>query len=119
MSDLRAMTYTSFDAAHTASDDYLDELPLDERFKRVPVPLMVIFGAEDQILDAEQAVEGFADVPGVKTELVEGAGHAPQVEKPEEVAALLEEFSVDLEAPAPQRDRKRSRNRSKKNGSKN
>ncbi len=99
VSDFRAMTYTSFDGAHTASDDYLDELPLDERFKGVPVPLMVIFGAEDQIFDAQQAIDGFTDVPGVKTELVEGAGHAPQIEKPEEVAGLLEEFSVDV-APA-------------------
>jgi pimeloyl-ACP methyl ester carboxylesterase len=105
VSDFRAMTYTSFDDAHTASDDFLDELPLDERFKRVLVPLMVIFGAEDQIFDAEQAIEGFADVPGVKTELVEGAGHAPQIEKPEEVAALLEEFSVDVAPAEPNRNR--------------
>jgi pimeloyl-ACP methyl ester carboxylesterase len=105
VSDFRAMTYTSFDDAHTASDDYLDELPLDERFKGVLVPLMVVFGTEDQIFDAEQAIEGFADVPGVKTELVEGAGHAPQIEKPEEVAALLQEFAVDVAPAEPDRDR--------------
>ena len=93
--DFRAMTYTSYDEASAATEDYLDELPLDERFKRVPVPLLVIFGAEDERYDAEPAVEGFADVPAVRTEIIPGAGHTPQVEKPEAVARLLEKFSVD------------------------
>jgi pimeloyl-ACP methyl ester carboxylesterase len=113
VTDFRAMTYTSFDEAHTASDDYLDEIPLDERFKGVLVPLMVIFGAEDQILDAERSLEGFSDVPGVKTELIEGAGHAPQVEKPDEVAALLEEFSVEV-APAEPKPRQAQGGKRKK-----
>ena len=88
--DFRAMTYTSYDETPAETDDYTTELPLDERFRRTPVPLMVIFGAEDQILDADLSLEGFADVPGVQTELIEDAGHAPQVEKPEEVAELLD-----------------------------
>ena len=51
--------------ARTAkADDYVEELPLNERFKQVPVPLLVIFGAEDQVFDAEQAVEGLRGRPG-------------------------------------------------------
>lgn len=93
--DFREMTYTSYDSAHTESDAYVEELALDERLKQAPVPLMVIFGAEDQIFDAEGSVEAYEDVPGVKTEIVEDAGHAPQVEQPEETAKLIEGFSVD------------------------
>ena len=95
VADYDAMTYTSYDEAHSASDDFLDEESLDQRFIRTPVPLLVIFGAEDQIFDAEEAVAGYDDVPGVRTEIVADAGHAPQVEQPEEVASLLEGFSVD------------------------
>jgi pimeloyl-ACP methyl ester carboxylesterase len=109
LADFDAMTYTSFDDASDEADAYGDEIPLDERFKQVPVPLMVIFGAEDQVFDAEQAVEGYADVPGVQTEIVEGAGHAPQVEQPEAVAELLEEFAVEVEPPSELRDRTRKR----------
>lgn len=108
--DYDAMTYTSFDSAHAAADDFADELPLDERFKRTPVPLMVIFGAEDQIFDAEAAIEGYSDVPGVRTEIIEGAGHAPQIEAPEEVATLIEGFSVEAEVPTAS-DRRPSPNR--------
>jgi pimeloyl-ACP methyl ester carboxylesterase len=101
VADFDAMTYTSYETTPDEADAYTDEIPLDERFRQVPVPLLVIFGAEDQVFDAERALEGFADVPGVQTELVEDAGHAPQVEQPERVATLLDEFSVDVEPAAP------------------
>lgn len=122
LADFDAMTYTSFDSARAQADDYVEELPLNERFKQVPVPLLVIFGAEDQVFDAERAVEGYADVPGVQTEIVDEAGHAPQVEQPEAVATLLDEFSVDLEPAEPpqtkrgrdQRDRPKAEERGKR-----
>ena len=110
LDDLRAMTYTAYDDARALSDDYVEDMPLDQRFTAAAVPLMVIFGAEDQIFDAQAAIDGFAGVPGVRTEIVEGAGHAPQVEKPDEVAALLEEFAVPL-PPASASDRRPSPNR--------
>lgn len=97
--DFRAMTYTSYDDASAEANDFTQEMPLDERFTKTPVPLMVIFGAEDQIFDAEKSIEGFEDVPGVETELIEGAGHAPQVEKPQDVAKLIDGFTVE---PAPE-----------------
>ncbi|MDQ3759173.1 MAG: alpha/beta hydrolase [Actinomycetota bacterium] len=92
--DFRAMTYTSYDEASAEANAYTAELPLDERLTQTPVPLLVIFGAEDQIFDTELSIEGFGNVPGVQTEVIKDAGHAPQVEKPEEVAKLLEEFAV-------------------------
>lgn len=107
--DFRDMTYTSYDAAPDASEDFAAELPLDERFKRIAVPLMVVFGSEDQIFDAEAALEAYEDVPGVRTELVAGAGHAPQVEDPSQTARLLEAFAVDSAAPAEKMDRSKKR----------
>jgi pimeloyl-ACP methyl ester carboxylesterase len=116
--DEEAMTYTSYDEAPAATEDFLDEEPLNARFQRVPVPLLVIFGAEDQIFDAEQAVEGFGDVPGVRTEIVAEAGHAPQVERPKEVAALLEGFAVDIEPPEGAEPKEKTRDRRKRDRTK-
>jgi pimeloyl-ACP methyl ester carboxylesterase len=92
--DYRAMTYTSYDEAAAEAEAFTDELPLDERFKQTPVPLMVIFGSEDQIYDAEASLEAYEDVPGVRTELLEDLGHTPQVEDPEAVAELIEGFAA-------------------------
>jgi pimeloyl-ACP methyl ester carboxylesterase len=91
--DLRAMTYTSFDEAASAERDYSGEIPLDERLASAAVPLLVIFGAEDQIYDAKEAIAGFEDVPGVRTALIERAGHSPNVERPQQTARLILEFA--------------------------
>jgi pimeloyl-ACP methyl ester carboxylesterase len=91
--DLREMTYTSYVDSGNAEDDYTDERPLNERLSSAEVPLLVIFGAEEQIYDpADEAIRPFEGIAGVRTELIEGAGHSPQVEKPEETAALILAF---------------------------
>jgi pimeloyl-ACP methyl ester carboxylesterase len=112
--DFRSMTYTSYDEAPTEADDFTEELPLNERFTQTPVPLMVIFGAEDQIFDADLSIEGFQDVPGVQTELIDDAGHTPQVEKPDEVIELIEEFAVPPDVEGPEKQAKKKQKKSKK-----
>ena len=109
--DFRAMTYTSFDESSSAGDDYTEEIPLDERLTTAAVPLLVIFGDEDQIYDPDKSIAAYEDVPGVRTALVEGAGHSPNVEKPEETARLILEFADEggdeAEAPQPPRQAKK------------
>jgi pimeloyl-ACP methyl ester carboxylesterase len=109
--DFRAMTYTSFDESSSAEDAYTEEIPLDERLTSAAVPLLVIFGEEDQIYDSDESIAAYEDVPGVRTALVEGAGHSPNVEKPEETARLILEFADEggdeAETPQPQREAKK------------
>jgi pimeloyl-ACP methyl ester carboxylesterase len=88
-----AMTYTSFEDAASANDDYRDEASLADRLRTVPVPLLSIFGAEDQICDVDASQEAYRSVPGARVAEIEGAGHSPNVEKPAETAALIEEFA--------------------------
>ncbi len=97
--DLRAMNYDAFDQSSEAERDYTDERPLDERLTAIGVPLLVIFGAEDQIYDADEALPRYEDVPGARIELIEGAGHSPNVEAPEELAALILSFAAPPEQP--------------------
>ena len=70
--DFEAMTYTSFDESSSAEDDYAEEIPLDERLATAAIPLLVIFGDEDQIYDADESVAAFEDVPGMRSALVDG-----------------------------------------------
>jgi pimeloyl-ACP methyl ester carboxylesterase len=98
--DLRAMTYTAYTESKDAADDYTEEQPLTDRLAAVGVPLLVIFGAEDQIFDAEDAIADFRQVPGARTALLEGAGHSPNVEVPDKVAPLILGFAADQAAPS-------------------
>lgn len=92
--DLRAMTYTAFKETYDAEKAFVNDSPLDERLAATHLPTMVIFGAEDQIYDAQEAVARYRqNVPGVQTHLIPGTGHSPNVEKPDEVAPLILAFA--------------------------
>ncbi len=49
--DVKRMTFTSYDDSPTASEDFVDEEPLDARMRETGKPLLVIMGAEEQIID--------------------------------------------------------------------
>jgi pimeloyl-ACP methyl ester carboxylesterase len=99
--DLRAMTYTAY--MDTADDEerFVDEAPLDERLAAAGVPLLAIFGADDQIYDAQAAIDRYRQVPGSEVHLIPGAGHSPNVEKPEQVAPLILAFAKPTPQPKP------------------
>jgi pimeloyl-ACP methyl ester carboxylesterase len=98
--DFRAMTYTSYDTSPSEAEDYENERPLDQRVQEAAVPLLVIFGAEDQLYDdPAEAADAYADVPGARIELIQGAGHSPNVEKPGRTARLILDFAAEARPP--------------------
>ncbi len=84
----------------TPSRDYTDARPLDDRLSALEIPVLVIFGAEDQIYDAEAAIEPYEDIPGVQTELLEGAGHSPERRAPRADSRTL--ITAFADAPTPE-----------------
>jgi len=86
------MTYTSY-ASDGEEGLYSEAEPLNRRIERAAIPLLAIFGAEDQIYEAEPALAVYAKVPGAQTALIPGAGHSPNVEKPARTAALILKFA--------------------------
>ncbi len=94
------MTYTSFDQAHAEAGDFVEERPLTDRLTTAAVPVLAIFGSEDQIYDDPAvALETYDEVPGAITEMIDGAGHSPNVEAPEETAELILDFAAEAAAP--------------------
>jgi pimeloyl-ACP methyl ester carboxylesterase len=90
--DFNRMTYTSY-TGDGEEGDYSEKVPLDRRIEREGLPLLAIFGAEDQLYDSPEALAAYAKVPGARTVLVHGAGHSPNVEKPAQTAALVLGFA--------------------------
>ena len=93
--DVNRMTYSSYHDSPEGGGDYSDEEPLDQRMRESGKPLMVIMGAEEQIVNdpAERLAEYRRTVPGAKTKLIAGSGHSPNVEKPALTAKLVLGFA--------------------------
>jgi pimeloyl-ACP methyl ester carboxylesterase len=109
--DVKRMTFTSYDEAAKAGDDYKDEEPLAQRMKENGKPLLVMMGAEEQIIDdpPKRLAEYRAIVPGAETKLIAGAGHSPNVEKPAETAALVLGFRHEMQKAVQNREGVRAR----------
>lgn len=92
--DVKRLTYSAYTGSHDAFDEYTDEESLPKRAAKIGKPLLAIMGAEEQIAnDPREALAAYRqDDPGVRTKLIAGAGHSPNVEKPAETAALVLAF---------------------------
>jgi len=97
--DVKRLTYTAYDDSPGGNEDYLDEEPLDQRMQASGKPLMVLMGAEEQIVnDPQRALDQYKRaVPSAQTHLIAGAGHSPNVEKPRETARLVLRFAQGAE----------------------
>jgi pimeloyl-ACP methyl ester carboxylesterase len=94
--DVDRMTFSAYDDSGSAFDDYLQEAPLDRRMTEAGQPLLVMMGAEEQLVDdpAKSLAVYRRGVPGVETRLIAGAGHSPNVERPAETARLILKFGA-------------------------
>lgn len=107
--DLRALTYPAYRDSARAGDDFAEEAALPDRLAATGLPLLVIFGEEDQIYPAREALSAYAGIADVETVLIPGAGHSPQVEAPDETAERILYFArrVDEAAAAKERAARR------------
>ncbi|MCX6561592.1 MAG: alpha/beta hydrolase [Candidatus Aminicenantes bacterium] len=68
----------------------------EPKLKEIVSPTLLIWGADDGVLKPEVMARALDLIPGARGEIIEGAGHSPQQEKPERVAALIREFASGL-----------------------
>ncbi len=92
--DVKRLTYTAYTESHDAYDRYTDEEALPDRVAALHKPALAIMGAEEQIAnDPRESLAAYrAADPEIRTRLIAGAGHSPNVEKPAETAALVLAF---------------------------
>jgi len=60
------------------------------------IPLLVVAGAEDNLIPAEVAHELAAASPSGRAEILEGCGHLPGMERPDEFNRILTAFLDEL-----------------------
>jgi len=67
-----------------------------EELKRITAPTLILWGAKDRIIAVENAQIFNQLIPGSKTVILEGIGHAPMIEAPEKSAKICLDFISSL-----------------------
>jgi pimeloyl-ACP methyl ester carboxylesterase len=75
--DLRGQTVTAIDRLAQLVGD---------------LPTLIIAGAQDRVIPKDHALAAHAALPGSRLEIIEGAGHHPQLDCPELLAGIIDDF---------------------------
>ncbi|MFC4504070.1 MULTISPECIES: alpha/beta fold hydrolase [Streptomyces] len=81
-------TLQLYSGPHTMADP-----TLPDRLAKITHPTLVAWGASDRIVDADYGRAYAQAVPGAEFRLLEGTGHMPQTETPEQLLPVLWDFT--------------------------
>jgi pimeloyl-ACP methyl ester carboxylesterase len=91
--DVDGMTFSAYDKSRSEADEFVEERAPAERVADADVPLLVIFGAEDEIVEPDAADRWKKDVPGARVVKMPDVGHSPHWENPREVVEHLLDYA--------------------------
>ena len=74
--------------------------PLVGKLKRMPVPVLLVRGEHDPIATQEWIEEMGRLIPNAETVVIPGAGHTPNFDEPDELAALVRRFLDERALPS-------------------
>jgi pimeloyl-ACP methyl ester carboxylesterase len=73
---------------------------LRRRLRRVRIPVLVVWGESDRVIDPEYGRAYAQAFPDARFELISEAGHLPQLEQPERLLDLVWEFADSIQTPS-------------------
>jgi pimeloyl-ACP methyl ester carboxylesterase len=82
----RAMT------ARLAWNPYLCNPALEFRLRRIKVPTLVVWGANDELIPPTHAERYAQLIPGARVAMIAKCGHIPMVEQPQEFGRVIGDF---------------------------
>ncbi|HWD63656.1 MAG TPA: alpha/beta fold hydrolase [Solirubrobacteraceae bacterium] len=62
------------------------------------LPVLIVWGSRDPIIPVQHAESAHEAMPGSRLEIFDGAGHLPQIERPERFVSVLSRFMAETEA---------------------
>jgi pimeloyl-ACP methyl ester carboxylesterase len=93
LDDFRELTYSAYDKSAAEGRDFREERSLADRLAATRLPVLAVFGSEDQIVDVEGSLAEYRKIRGAQVRELPGVGHSPPVERPGELARLIREFA--------------------------
>jgi pimeloyl-ACP methyl ester carboxylesterase len=70
----------------------LPDKGLAKRLYRVNAPTLLVWGGQDRLVDPAYGDAFASAIPGARLEVIDGAGHLPQLEQAERTTAVVTEF---------------------------
>jgi pimeloyl-ACP methyl ester carboxylesterase len=95
---IRAQVRNRNMTARLGWNPYLSDPALLPRLRRINVPTLVVWGAQDRLIPPSHARAYVEAIPGARLALIEDCGHVPATERPEEFARVVGDFLSDQEA---------------------
>lgn len=83
--------YAHREAARNAVPE--DAVSFAERYRRISCPTLIIWGKEDRVVPALNALRLEADIPGARLHIFDECGHVPHLEYPEETTAVIRDWA--------------------------
>ncbi|HEX6547524.1 MAG TPA: alpha/beta hydrolase [Candidatus Dormibacteraeota bacterium] len=65
---------------------------LTPRLRQIKVPVLLVWGSADPLFPLAHATRAHRELPGSQLAVIEGAGHTPQAERPDEFNRVLSRF---------------------------
>ena len=87
--------YGSGSPGFIASMDALTDYDFRDRLDDVKVPVLLVWGREDNLVPVEDAGEFERLIPDARKVILEDTGHVPMLERPETFNELVVEFLQD------------------------
>lgn len=76
----------------------MGDLKLRRRLSHVNIPVLVVWGESDRVIDLEYGRVYAQAFPDARFELIPEAGHLPQIEQPERLNILVRKFALGIRA---------------------
>ena len=89
MAKLKEPDYPEYVRALVRSMDLSMATNLLEELSRIKCPVLILSGTEDTLVPTEQAREAARRLPRATLQIMEGSGHVPQLEEPQEFVRLV------------------------------
>ena len=93
--EARVASVVAFIWAQACTGKYVWPLPdkgLKHRIHRIAAPTLIIWGKQDGVVAPVYAEEFAARIGASRSELIDGAGHLPHLERSEQVVKLVQQF---------------------------
>ncbi|HEX2232182.1 MAG TPA: alpha/beta fold hydrolase [Thermoleophilaceae bacterium] len=92
LDDFRRLTYSAYDKSAAEGADFREQRSLSDRLRATRLPVLVVLGSEDQIVEVEGSRAEYRRIPRARIVQLRGVGHSPPVERPRELARLMRAF---------------------------